>query len=165
VDRPRIPVVLARVEFWVRDPVSVNRMYRFRRPGERQGDRFLTEEAREFKERVGQQFALARATTSWPLDPWRVAHVTLGYDLYDWAGDTDSPCKPIRDALQGLAFPNDRIVADGGHPRVVKDGNGRRVRVWLELHELFTPITAAALARRDTEARARREILKVKRKR
>lgn len=142
----------------MRDPISINRMY-----GTGKGRFFLTKEGREFKHRVLAAALVARASSAWPADPFLVAKARLSYDLYDYRGDSDGPCKALRDCLEGVLYVNDRVVEDGPHPLPVKDGGGRRVVVTVELLHYRSPAEAEAERvkhRQRAELRAKRRAAK-----
>lgn len=119
------------LQFFVADPISTNRAY----ARSAQKRLFMTQEGKSFKMRCVAAAAVARANSDWPRDPFAVAKARVSYQLYDYRGDTDGPRKLIRDCLEGVLYHNDRIVEDGPAPLPVKDGNGRRVVVTVELLE------------------------------
>lgn len=129
------------ITFTVRDPISVNRMYGKSHKIRRM---FITSEGRAFKHRVIAAAMLARANSAWPADPFVVAKARVSYDLYDYRGDTDGPAKAVRDCLEKVLYMNDRTVEDGPHPLPVKDGQGRRIVITVELLEQRTPEQAEA---------------------
>lgn len=117
------------LEFTVRDPIATNRAYA--RSAQRR--LFMTSDGKSFKNRVVAAAAVARSKSEWPSDPFRVGKARVSYQLFDYRGDTDGPRKLIRDCLEGVLYVNDRIVEDGPAPLPIRDGNGRRVEITVEL--------------------------------
>lgn len=138
--------------FTVREPMSVNAMYGSNKKTKR---RFLTHEGKLFKNRIVIAATLARATSLWPRDPFRVAKARLSYQLFNYKGDTDGPRKALRDALERVLYMNDRCVEDGPAPFALRDEGERRVVVTLDLLEARTDAQAYRERVRHTERMAR----------
>jgi hypothetical protein len=153
-----MPEVIAVVTFTVRDPVSVNAAYaRSRGAG---GDRHLTRAGREFKQRVAAEAIVARQEAGWP-PAVTVNHARVSYELFDYRGDTDGPCKLAKDALEGILYANDRVAEDGPHRRPVKDGLGKRIVMTVEV----LAVVDAATVREREEVALRRKSSRVRRAR
>jgi hypothetical protein len=126
------------VRFVVREPVPVNQTYGRRGHAGVGFDGgvglFKRPQAERFRAAVGDAALAARTMTpAWPSDPMRVARARISYQLYDFAGDTDSVRKPLRDAIQQILIDNDRDMEDGPATFPIRDGLGRRVDVFVEL--------------------------------
>jgi Endodeoxyribonuclease RusA len=176
---------IAEVRFTVRDPLATNRVYRRRgaealdpalaaaiaaaggrAPSKFGGGRgmFVTAEGKAYQQRARDAAFTARlATPAWPTDPWRVAHARVGYQLYDYRGDTDGVRKACRDALEGVLYANDRVVEDGPAPLPIWDGGGRRVEVLVELLALRTANEAARLCAEHERRRIERLVRRARR--
>jgi hypothetical protein len=134
------------VTFSVRDPESINRKYG--RGVLRNGVKamFTNPAVKAFEDRVTSEawFAIV-SDPLWPHDPWQSAAVTVSYQLYDCGFDGQSCIKSVCDALENVAYRNDRIVTVGTLPPPIKDGRGRRIEIRLELHAIFDEETIRAL--------------------
>jgi Holliday junction resolvase RusA-like endonuclease len=143
-DRPQ---PIAAIRFTVRDPIATNRVYRRRkRIDDARGSfggsvgMFVTKDGKAYRARVAGAAREARhACPTWPAYTWRVTHVRMSYQLYDYRGDTDGIRKALRDACEGILYENDRIVADGEAPLPIRDRAGRRVEVLVELLGIRSP--------------------------
>jgi len=144
------------LEFEVRDPISTNAGYK--RSGRTAGRKglFATPEMRDFKHRVREFARLVRAGSEWPTELFAPAHVRVSYDLYDYRGDSDGVRKPIKDAMQGVLYHDDKVASDGLAPLPVADGQGRRVRIHVELLAVYDAPTIAR-RRREHDARQMRK--------
>lgn len=177
---------LAVVRFTVRDPLATNRVYRRRgaeatapalvaaivaaggkAPSKFGGGRglFVTKDGKAYQKRARDAALAARLETrAWPTDPWRVAHARLGYQLFDYKGDTDGVRKATKDSLEGVLYANDRVVEDGPAPLPIWDGGGRRVEVVVELLAIRSASEAARLLAEHEARQLKRLIGKVTRR-
>lgn len=98
--------------------------------------KILTPEARIFKASIEGNAFVAKRYGVWPkLET--IAVVELSYQLYDYKGDVDGVRKAIRDACEGVLYVNDRIVQDGRAPLAIMDGNGKRVKITVDVLQLL----------------------------
>lgn len=150
------------ITFTVADPVSVNRAYGNRAQRGKDGAKgqFMTREGRMFKSRCVVAATIARHAGKWPSNPWLVAKARVSYQLFDYRGDTDGPRKLVKDCLERVLYTNDRLVEDGPAPLPIRDGNGRRMVVTVELLEQRTAEEAAAARK----AQEKRDVAALKRK-
>ncbi len=113
-----------RLEFTVRDPLGTNSAY-----GRGNGRRlYMRAAGKAYKDRVANAAFAAKVHSGWPnLDD--LVCVEVGYQLWNYRGDTDGVAKITRDALEGILYHNDRICQDGPHPLPRKDKGGKRIEI------------------------------------
>lgn len=87
----------------------------------------LTEEARDFRERVKQHVFVAVRMADWLMPPY----VRMDVTLWNIRQDRDNALKELQDALQGLAYPNDSRILDGWTAKR-KDRGEQRIEVCIE---------------------------------
>lgn len=101
--------------FVPRKPVSVNQAYcraKFSASRGAGGGKglVLTKAGREFKDAVRSHALAAKLRQGWP-PPERVREVALTITTFNTRHDADSAVKLTADALQGVIYPNDRVVS------------------------------------------------------
>lgn len=166
--RQDLAPALLSVRFTVFDPVPVNRKYGRRKRGPDGGfggktGLFTRSEATRFETAIANAALAARSRcTGWPNDPLRVVKARISYQLFDYAGDVDGIRKPLRDAIQCILIDNDRYMEDGPATFPIRDGQGRRVDVYVELLELRSAADARAIGERRTRAKVARLLKRAK---
>jgi hypothetical protein len=86
----------------------------------------------------------ARQESDWPSDPWRVKRARVTVTIYNTRHDPGAFDTPVRDALSGILYHDDRYVTGGPQESpITAEGKGRVIHIKIEAMEVLTPQAAA----------------------